>query len=89
MRQTISHRERLQWMFRRVLTRLPNDEELTVLERLWQAQRDHFATDQEGATRLISVGITPVPHDLEAVDVAAWTVVGRTLLNMHESITRL
>jgi hypothetical protein len=29
-----------------------------------------------------------VPKDLDATDLAAWTSVARTILNLHETITR-
>jgi hypothetical protein len=55
---------------------------------LLQNHRDHFAADSPAAEALVSIGISPRPTDIDAVELAAWTSVSRVLLNLNETITR-
>jgi hypothetical protein len=80
--------ERLSWLYRRVLSRLPKDDERSVLAELLNKHREQYQADQASAQKLVSSGLAPVSKDLNAADLAAWTSVTRTLLNLHESITR-
>ena len=79
---------RLAFAFARVLGRVPGSEEAMALRNLFQEQRDNYDKDPESAMSLVSVGGAPVAGNLEVADLAAWTSVSRTLLNLHETITR-
>jgi hypothetical protein len=81
-------RERIRWGWRQVLGRDPKSEEVSLLIRLLQKHRDHFAANLEAAGALISIGISPRSKDRDAVELAAWTSVCRVLLNLNETITR-
>ncbi|HJS06382.1 MAG TPA: DUF1553 domain-containing protein, partial [Pirellulales bacterium] len=80
--------QRLRWAWRQVLGRDANSEEVSLLARLLQNHRDHFAADSHAAEALVSIGISPRPTDIDAVELAAWTSVSRVLLNLNETITR-
>jgi hypothetical protein len=47
-----------------------------------------YRNDVDAADRLITVGLTPLPPELENAELACWTHVARVLLNLHETITR-
>lgn len=79
---------RLEAVFQQVLQRAPRDREIDTLSTLLAAQREHFAKHPEDATKLASVGDSPVAADLKHEEVAAWTSVCRVILNLHETITR-
>jgi hypothetical protein len=79
---------RLKRAFRLVLAREPSDAEHGVLQRLLNEERETFAADSTAAASLIEVGDSMTPADLDAVELAAWTVVASTLLNLDEAITR-
>jgi hypothetical protein len=81
-------RERIRWGWRQVLGRDPKSEEVSLLTRLLQEHRDHFAANREAAGALVSIGISPRSKDRDAVELAAWTSVCRVLLNLNETITR-
>ena len=42
----------------------------------------------KAAQALITTGQSPAPVDLKPVDLAAWTMVARAVLNLNETITR-
>ena len=79
---------RLKWCFRQVLSRQPSERELAVLRTLWKEQREDFGADDGAVRRFLGVGITPIDDRLVHADLASWTVVARTVLNLHESILR-
>ena len=80
--------DRLGWAFRRALSRKPTAEELPILMGLYKKHLNEFTADRESAQQLISTGQWPIPDDLDASELAAWTSVARVVLNLHETITR-
>ncbi len=79
---------RLAWAYRRALARPPRSEESNVLIELLGKHRRQYAQDKAAADKAASAGETPRAKDLDVVEVAAWTSVARTLLNLHETMTR-
>jgi hypothetical protein len=79
---------RIQWAFGRALSRQASDEELKILTDLLQKHGQVYGQDAEAAKALVSNGAAPVPQDLNLAELAAWTSVARTILNLHETITR-
>jgi hypothetical protein len=79
---------KLEYAFRRTLSRAPQPKEMDVLVQLLESHRHEYAAHRESANELLSVGARPVPKDMDAVELAAWTSVARVLLNLHETITR-
>jgi hypothetical protein len=81
-------RSRLDWMFARSVSRPPSDQEQSLLQQLWQSHLRQYKEQPQEAKKLVSVGLSPVPDDVDVVELAAWTSVARTILNLHETITR-
>jgi hypothetical protein len=79
---------RLDWAFRRVVSRRPTDAERSVLVGLLKAHSSQYAADSAAVDQLLAIGAHPVPPDIDRPALAAWTSVCRTLLNLHEAITR-
>ena len=77
---------RTDWIFRRVLGRMPTDRETTVLGRLLTEQRSLFQADRESAVKLVTIGDSKPDPALDPVELASWTVLAQTLLN-HDSAT--
>ena len=80
---------RLTWAFRRAVSRAPKPEELAILQKLLAKHRDEFRANPANADQLPRTGETPLPDGLNKPDLAAWTSIARTILNLHETITRL
>ena len=79
--------ERLCRGFRLVTARKPTDRECAILEQNLAAQRARYAADPEAAKKLLSVGESPVPGDVPAPELAAYTMVANLLLNLDEAVT--
>jgi hypothetical protein len=81
-------RERLNYAFRRATSREILDDETAVLESLVQSHLTDYEASEAATTEILSVGEKAAPDDLPKAELAAWTNVCRTILNLHEVITR-
>lgn len=89
-------RSGVQQLFRRVLARYPDETETAALCGLWQRQLERFSQTPAAVEQLL----TDLPADSSAgssadpqagarrAELAAWTVVAHTILNLDEALTR-
>ncbi len=80
--------DRLEFAFRWALSRPPGPIGKQVLEDLYRQQLSEYRQNPAAASKLIAFGESEVPSDIDVVELAAWTAVARTILNLHETITR-
>jgi hypothetical protein len=78
----------LQAAFRQSLARAAKPAELASLRDFLARQRTYYHEQPAEVTRLLAVGIAPNPTGLDPAEHAAWISVCRTILNLHETITR-
>jgi hypothetical protein len=79
---------RLAYMALRVLAREPQPEEALLMEKLLASQLTAYAADSAAAEALIHVGDSPPPAELRPSELAAWTIVASTLLNLDEALVK-
>jgi hypothetical protein len=80
--------DRLNWAYRRALSRPPQDAEAKLLTDLLEKHRQQFAADKPAAEKLLTIGNAPRPAGIDPAELAAWTSLARAVLNLHETITR-
>ena len=80
--------ERLKWAWRQALAREPLPAELDTVSALLKKHLAEYGQDPAAAAAYLKVGLWPAPAGLDPAELAAWTDVARTLLNLHEFITR-
>ncbi len=80
--------ERLVRAFRLCTSRHPEARELEILSQLLAEQRAHFAAHPEEAAKLIKVGQRAPDATLDPVELAAWSVTAKALLNFDETYTK-
>jgi uncharacterized membrane protein len=80
--------QRLQYTFRQALARKIDHEETRVLQRLLAKHRQHYRENVAEAKAIQKTGLATVPEGLDPAELAAWTSVARTVLNLHETVTR-
>jgi len=83
-----STNDRLDWAFRRVVSRKPENAERAILTKVLVAHSAQYAKDSSAVDQLLAIGEHPVPAGVDRASLAAWTSVCRTLLNLHEAISR-
>ncbi len=80
--------DRLNFAFRRAISRTATADEMAVLEQLLESHLAEYNANPAAAAEVLSVGAKPAAEDLPKPELAAWTSVARTILNLHEVITR-
>ncbi|MBO0858000.1 MAG: DUF1549 domain-containing protein [Chloracidobacterium sp.] len=83
--------QKLEFAFRRVLSRRPSPEESAELINLFNRQRERFINGDANPWNLATNDPDKpfkLPQGARMEDVAAWTVVSRVLLNLDETITK-
>jgi hypothetical protein len=80
--------DRLARLFERVLARTPRGDERQSLIAFLEAQRAFFRAHPSEASQLIRVGQAPLLAEVDEPEQAAWTLVCRVVLSLHETITR-
>ena len=73
---------------KQVLSRSFNNQEQILLAKLLREHIEEFESNPSEADKLVSIGLTPVPSEIQKVELAAWISVARAVLNLHETITR-
>ena len=79
---------RIGWMFRAATARPPSTEEARVLRDLFHKQLAHYRGARTAALQLLGVGDSKWDTRLDASEVAAWTIIANTILNLDETITK-
>ena len=79
---------RIRHGFRLVTDREPRHAELTVLVNGWRRLEASFRADRAAAESLLTVGETKADPNFDPVELAAYSAVASTLLNLDETITK-
>ena len=86
--QVTDESTRLGNIFRTVLSRWPEKDELDMLTALLNRQRSRFHNQPALAEEILHIGETPLPVDTVPIELASWTIVAHTVLNLDEATTR-
>ena len=84
----LAPRDRLNMAYRLTMARSPRQAEITVLLGILTGQMAKYRKDPESARKLLSVGESPRNEKLDVAELAAWSTVCSTILNLDETITR-
>ena len=85
--EKLSDLERIELAYQQTLQRSVTARESEVLTQLLAEQREHYRDHPEEAKALIAIGQAPTKGE-DVAEIAAWTAVTRTLLNLHEFLNR-
>ena len=87
-RQIVSLRDQFNALGKQVLSRPFNNQEQILLAKLLREHIEEFESNPTEANKLINIGLTPYTTEIPEIELAAWISVTRTVLNLHETITR-
>ncbi|QNN24621.1 DUF1549 domain-containing protein [Planctomycetales bacterium ZRK34] len=79
---------RIAYGFRLVLIRPPHRDEIARLTRLYETELAHYQSDESAARDMATSQLGPLPASMKPAELAAWTIVVHTLLNLDETITK-
>ncbi len=80
--------DRIRYAFRLATDRDPSPDELSILAALYKKELDHYQAHPADARKVTSIGESVPSGKVEPFELAAWTLVASTILNMDETITR-
>ena len=79
---------RLAYLFEAATARLPKPVEAALLLKTFHAHYQELEADPEAAEKLIAIGESPPDETLNAVEVAAWTMIANLILNLDEVLNK-
>jgi outer membrane PBP1 activator LpoA protein len=78
--------QRIRFSFRRLTAREPTRQEIALLRELLAEQQTLFAKEPDRAAKLIEVGDRKRDLTLDALDLAATTILTQTILNLDATV---
>ncbi len=81
-------RKQIEYGFRLLCGRFPNEQELTVLLNAHRGFLNRYKADRAAALKLLSVGDTPRDDSLPPAEHAAMAMTASLILNLDETITK-
>jgi len=80
--------DRIRYAFRLATGRDPSAREAEILGTLYKKEMVRFDSDRAAAAKLIALGESKANSRYDPAELAAWTTVASTILNMDETITK-
>ena len=80
--------QRIAFGYRLILSRLPEQREMDVLLKLVDKSMQHYRGDLELAKKLIAQGESKPDASLDPAELASYTMLANTLLNLDETVSR-
>lgn len=80
--------EKLDFALSRALSRPVKPEEIAVLKRLYDKALDALKSQPDQAKKLATDPIGAIPEGTDTIDLAAWTIVSNSILNLDEFLMR-
>jgi len=79
---------RIAYAFRAATARKPSVEEARVLRELLNQQLARYRRDNDAASKLLKIGESALDVKMDPSELAAWTMVTSTILNLDETVTK-
>jgi hypothetical protein len=80
--------QRITFAYRTVLARLPEADESAIIQRQLATHLARYRHDEPAARKLIAAGQTKPKPELAPSELAAYTLVASTILNLDETLNR-
>jgi hypothetical protein len=81
-------RDRISFIFRQSVSRVPQAKELAILEAALARYQARFEADPAAANKLLSVGASKPAAKVNVAELAAYSAVASMILNLDEFVTK-
>jgi hypothetical protein len=88
MQSAVAPEDRVSYAYRTVVSRSPSDKETAAVLALYEKQLAGFMKAPERTKSVVTFGESKAPPELDANELAAWSVIANLILNLDESIVR-
>jgi len=78
----------IQYLFKSVISRPARPQEVSLMQQLYREELADLTRNPKRAQELLTVGEYPVDKRLPVNELAAWTVVASTVMNVDEAIIK-
>jgi predicted nucleotidyltransferase len=79
---------RIAYAFRLATSRKISKDESKVLQDVFKQQLADYQKNKDSAEKLLGLGAFQAKPELDHAELAAWTMVANTILNLDETITK-
>ena len=80
--------DRVTFAYRLTLSRAPKKTEVALLLKLYGNQLARYRADNSAALKVLAIGESGRNATLDSAELAAWTMVASTILNLDETVTK-
>ena len=80
--------EAIEWAYRQLTGKRPNENEVKLLDKLYTTQYETFKANSTKTKGWLKTGLKKIDTTLEPAQVAAYAVVANTILNSDATITK-
>ncbi len=80
--------DRINYLFKCLVGRSPDPEELNPLKQFYQEERASFSAEPQKAQELLAVGEHPVDPTLDKTELAAYSMIASTVMNFDEFVMK-
>jgi hypothetical protein len=80
--------QRIDYGFGVCYSRIPTDAERQALKKILVSRRDRYGQHAKSAATLVAVGDSTADAGNDPIELAAWTTVARTMMNLSEFVTK-
>ncbi|MEZ6044350.1 MAG: DUF1553 domain-containing protein [Planctomycetaceae bacterium] len=80
--------DKVNFGYRWATSHVADEQELAILSELYEQNLEEFTNDPTSAEQLLNVGDSTPDPVMNPAELAAWTMVANTLLNMDETIVK-
>jgi hypothetical protein len=80
--------DKIRWLFLQVLSRPDTQQERGAVRQILQTAREYYRDDPQAAAQLQTNGLFKLESTVDVLEVSAWTMACRVVLNLSETITR-
>ncbi len=83
-----SNNDRIDAGFQRAISRKATPDEHHILNQMLKSAKQRFTTNPSGAQSFNTIGATAPDASIDPVELASWTIIASTLLNLDETISK-
>jgi len=79
---------KISWAWRTATSRKPSQEEIEIVNDVLNQNRKRYSQDQQAAENLISFGESEPDANIQAPELASWTLTANMILNLDEVVNK-
>lgn len=88
LEKDLTRTERIEFAFVMATSRKATQKEVTVLEKLFEKEMLQFQENPNSAEQLLAIGEYPILEHVSAIELATYTIIANTILNLTETIQK-